>query len=437
MAAMYMDAGAGGPTGGGDNDPQAALLAKIRTDVGKELEARGYQNAEAVTAILNKHLEGLDLEALRNFDKKMSDKVKNLAAEVEKLRNKPEGEFGGPNALEKGLESIAPKVEMLMRSKGQDRSVLQFNFRAAAVMGTGNTIDETTYSVPTALLESYSLDAFVPKRRGQQYIYGIADRTVVPEMGQQYKTWLEEGDEQGAFAIVSEGGLKPLVSYGLVRNFATAKKVAGKYVITEEFAKWRADALNIIKRLINDKLVRDYNAMITADLQANAAGYTGTALDDTIVDPNDYDAIGAVAAQIETLNYIPDVLILNPQDKWRIRLAKDDNGRYLFPVVTQDGQTSIFELTLITSTYQSVGSFTLGESGLFKIEEEPITVRVGYGITVTGSNPVTAVVSDFDNNQLRMIVEMYFRDWIATNNLGSFVTATFATVKAALLKPAA
>jgi len=335
------------------------------------------------------------------------------------------------NAFAADLEKRMADVEKIHAAKGENREVVKMNVRAAAVMNVAGAVDETTNSIPADLIESFSIAEFVGKRYGRQYIYDVADRTVIAEID-EYKTWLEEGDPQGAFAIVEEGAIKPLVSTGLVRNFAKAKKVAGKYVITEEFAKFRKNAYSIIRNLIMDKLVRDYNAIITADFQAEAAGYTGTALDGTITNANDYDAIGAVAAQIESLNFVPDVLILNSQDKWRLRLTKNVDGTYLFPMVTENGQTIVLSLRLITSTYQAVGSFTLAEAGLFKIEEEPISVRIGYGITVTGSNPVTQVVSDFDNNQMRVIVETFFRDWLATPNVGSIVTATFASVKTAL-----
>jgi len=281
-----------------------------------------------------------------------------------------------------------------------------------------------------------SMDSFAKTRRGVQFINDIADRRVVSNIT-KYKSWLEEGTEQGAFAIVAEGALKPLVSTGIVRNYAEAKKIAGKYVVTEEFAKFFDNAYAIIRGLINDKLVRDYSALLVVDLNAQAASYVSGPLDDTIEDANDYDAVAAVAAQIMALNFVPDVLIVHPNDLWRIRLTKDDNGRYLFPVQNSTGGIDMFGFTVVTSTYQTAGSFTLGESGLFKIEEEPITVRMGYGVTVTGASPVTSVVSDFDNNMFRVIVETYFLDWIPTAYIGSFVKASFATVKAALQVPPA
>lgn len=434
---------------------QAGLLEKVKAQakatVDAEFTTRQYVNADQVTGAINKQLEGLSLEALRAYESDkttMTETIKRLAAQAEKLEARNAFTPGGdhPQAedhLRKLLD--ANKEAIQTRFKNPDsKGEISFNLRAAADMTTANTVDNTTNSVPVAMLDSMSMAAFVPKRRGVQFINDIADRTVVSKIT-QYKTWLEEGTEQGAFAIVAEGALKPLVSDGVVRNFAKAKKVAGKYVVTEEFEKFFTEIYTIIKRIIMDKMVRDYIALLVVDLNAQAVGYTGTTLDATIVAPQDYDAIAAVASQIMSLNFNPDVIILNPADLWRIRLTKDTQGRYLFPVQNAtNGAIDLFGLDVVVSTYQTSGSFTLGEAGLFKIEEEPITVRMGYGIDVTtgaqtASNTqttvVTAVSSDIDTNRMRVIVEVWFNDWLGSNNIGSYVKASFATVKTALLKP--
>jgi len=430
----YKTDGDGGGDDEGEEKEKKAFLDKIKGEVKTEIERRGYQNADAINGLLDTKLKDINLDGLRNFDTvKLNKTLTDLAAEQEKIKaNGTGGEQKRVNPLKAFLNENADKIDLALRSKDKNQEI-KFNIRAAAVMTTDNTLDENNY--PEEMIESMSMAEFVPKRQGTQYIYDIADRTIVAEID-QYKTWLEEGDEQGAFAIVAEGGLKPLVSTSLVRNYAEAQKIAGKYVITEEFAKWRKNAFNIIKRLIQDKLYRDYAAILTTDLNAAAVAYTGTILDNLIVAPNDYDVIGAAAAQIEALNFSPDILILNPQDKWRIVLQKDLQGAYYTTIpVNQNGNTVMMGFKVITSTYQTAGTFTLGESLLFKIEEEPVTIRIGYGITVTGANPVTQVVSDFDNNQQRIIVETYFNNWIATNHTGSFVRDTFNNVKAALLKP--
>lgn len=409
------------------------FLKKIKGTIAKEIEKRGYKNADDLNKLVDDKLKNLNLEALRKFDaEKVNKTLKNLAAEQEKMKQEGKDENKKTN-LRSILNEKMKDIELIFRNKIEGKEV-KLNIRAAAVMTTLNTIDENAY--PDEMIESMSIAEFVPKRYGNQFIYDIVDKETLAEI-EQYTTWLEEGDEEGAFAIVDEGGLKPLVSTSLVRNYAKAKKVAGKYIVTEEFVKWRKKAYGIIKRLINDKLVRDYIQLLVTDLNAEAVPYTGTILDDQFVAPNDYDAIGAAAAQIEALNFYPDVLIINPQDKWRIALQKDNQGQYYLTIPTYDpnGIMRMMGFQVVVSTYQPAGTFTLGESKLFKVEEETITIRMGYGITVTGANPVTQVVSDFDNNQMRIIVEMFFKDWLATNHNGSYVRDTFANVKAALLKP--
>lgn len=442
---------------------EVALLEKITARVKTEIETRGYQDAAAVQALVNTALNHASLEALRKYDEggeALPDTVKKIAAELEKVKNIraqgaeltteeksflrrsmhallfPEKNENGSTSAEKEGTSV---VEMIMRNKGngpEGKNVV-LNIRAAATMTTSNTIDENNY--PLEMIESMNMLSEVVKiRRGTQYIFDFASVSTVTEL-EEYTTWLEEGDEQGAFAIVTEGAVKPLVSAALVRNYAKAKKVAAKTVITEEFVKWRKKAWTAIQNLLNDKIARDYAAILTIDLQAQAASYVGTSLDGTFVDPNDYDAIGAVAAQIETLNFFPDLLIIHPQDKWRLSLQKDSEGRYymMIPMYTPDGMVAMMGFRVLTSTYQTIGSFTLGESGLFKIEQETLTIRLGYGIdvtyaTVSATNVVVDVASDFDTNKMRMIIENYFKDYIATNHIGSFVTTTFAVVKAAL-----
>jgi hypothetical protein len=450
---MQFDPAAGGQGGGNGLTPeqeQTALLEKIQLRVKTEIETRGYQDAASVTALMNTAMTGLPLEALRAYEAdktKTETTLRNIAGELEKVKNIRSGEIDSAdknivqsaiNAMLFPADGKTSEVELMQRSKGQGgtREVV-LNIRAAANLTTTNTIDENNF--PLEMIESMNvIDGVIKKRRGTQYVFDFADVTTVAEL-EEYTTWLEEGNEQGAFAIVAEGTVKPLVSYALVRNFAKAKKVAAKYVFTEEFTKWRKKAFNIIQGLIKDKILRDYAAILTTDLQTLAASYVGTSLDGTFVAPNDYDAIGAVAAQIETLNFFPDLLIIHPQDKWRLSLEKDSQGRYymMIPMYTPDGMVAMMGFRVLTSTYQTIGSFTLGESGLFKIEQESLTIRLGYGIDVTtavvsATTVVTAVSSDFDNNRMRIIVENYFKDYIATNHVGSFVTTTFAIVKQAL-----
>jgi len=421
-------------------DEKEELLLKIKAVAKEEATKHGFMNEEAVTKAFDKRMEGLDLEKLKSFDGEATAlTIKNIAAELEKLKNRKTEMPSRIDAnvlkemFQKSMEAT-PELSSFLSAKRKDSEIEIFSTKAAAIMTTQNTINENNY--PLEMIESVNMiDEVVKKRRGYDFIFDVADRVVLSEI-EKYTTWEEEGSEQGAFAVVAEGGLKPLVSTALVRNYATAKKVAGKMVITEEFAKWRKKAWAVIQQLLNDKLMRDYKALALADLITAAASYTGTSLDDTIVAPNDIDAIGAVAAQIQALDFTPDVLIINPADLWRIKLSKETTGGYLYLDIQGRTGESLLGYNVVVSTRQPVGTAILGESKLFKIEEENVTVRLGYGIeyTTSGGN-VTSVSSDFDTNRLRLIMELFYKAYIPTAYTGSFVSFDFTTVKAALLKP--
>lgn len=407
--------------------------------VGKEVKSllKGMFNDKGENTVdftkLNELL-GEDDKGIKMMLKKQGEAIASLQ-ELSTTGNK--GKKG--NNFKKQLDDIMPEIEALAKS-GQKSGSVRLSIKAAANMTLSNTISGDS-ALPDDLIESFSIDQFVPKRYAREYVFDLANRRTVSELT-EYITWLEEGAEQGAFAIVAEGGLKPLVSYGLVRNSSTYQKVAAKYVVTEEFAKFRKEAYAIIQRLISQKILRDYAAILTTDLLADAAPYVSSALDGQYLIPTDFHAIAAVAAQIEALNFVPDLLILNPQDKWRIGMTQNTQGSFYLqiPMQSPTGGTVMMGFNVRTSNKVPVGNFILGESGLWEIQDEAITVRMGYGIDVVGGTGngggnVTQVTSDVDNNRFRVIVETFFHDYIATNNRGSFVYANFATVKAAVQKP--
>lgn len=376
-------------------------------------------------------------EMLGNTDKGLRSILLKQGEEITALKGQLAKEGGSKLNIRGVIEKNWKNIEETFKSGRDSKAEVVLNLRAPAVMKLDNTITGDDL-LPEDLIENFSIGAFVPKRYPREYVFDMASRTTVSEIS-QYRTWLEEGDEQGAFAIVAEGGLKPLVSYDLVRNFSEYSKVAAKYVVTEELAKFRKNVYAIIKRLISQKILRDYAAILTTRLLADAAPYTASALDGQYVNPTDYHAIAAVAAQIESLNFTPDMLIMNPQDKWRIGMLQDNEGRFLLQVPQADPTAAprIMGFTVRTSNRVPVGSFLLGEAGLWEIEDEALTVRIGYGVTVTGGTSngggnVTDVQPDFDHNRFRVIVETFFHSWIATNNEGSFVYADFEDVKESL-----
>lgn len=376
-----------------------------------------------------------ELNTLLNAEKGAFAMLKAQGLEITALKEAAGKQNPKGMMFKDWFHSLLPEMEKIFNAHEGSKT---FTAKAAVIMTSENVVDYS--ALPDDVIDSFSLGGFVEKRRPREYVFDLARVTNVAEV-EKYKVWEEEGDEEGAIAVVAQGALKPLTSLTLVKNFSTARKVAGKYVVTEEFTKWRKNAYSIIQRLIQQKMLRDYAAILTTDLLADAAPYTASALDGVypIDKVTDYHAIAAVAAQIEALDFMPDMLVLNPQDKWRIGMSADANGQFYLqiPIVSPEGTVTILGFNVRTSNRVAVGNFLLGEAGLWEIEQEAIKIKVGYGVTVTGGTEngggnVTNVSSDFDNNRFRVILETYFHNYIASNNAGSFVYAEFDAVKAAV-----
>lgn len=409
-------------------------------------------STEASTAIKNA-VAGLTLDNIKGvkeklgkyaekseFDNKITSTEQRIAAlqaslDQQGMTLQGMQETGGqPEALT--LKSMLyDRMEDFQKLETQGSGEIVMSLKTASIMRTDNTT--TSLEVPEGFLDNFGIDSFVRKRRPREFVFDLASRKTVPSI-ERFKIWTEEGDEKGAFALVAEGGVKPLVSVNTFQGTAVYKKVAGKYVITEEFAKFRPKLLEITKSLINDKLLRDYETILSLDLLAKAAPYVGTSLDGKYEKPTDFHAIGAVSAQIEALNFLPNLLILNPQDKWRIGLDQDNMGQFRqnIPSYNPAGETILLGFTVRTSNKIPAGTFILGESGLWNIEDEAITIRVGHGVSVEKGEDgnVKNVTADIDTNRMRVIVETFFHSWIPKAFLGSFVKAEFNTVKEALIK---
>ncbi|MHB9057116.1 MAG: hypothetical protein ACYC2P_13380, partial [Paludibacteraceae bacterium] len=134
----------------------------------------------------------------------------------------------------------------------------------------------------------------------------------------------------------------------------------------------------------------------------------------------------------EALDFNPDTLIINPQDKWRIALEQNTQGSFYLPIpmYAPDGTVNMLGFRVVTSNKIAVGNGMLGEGKLYKVEDMPVVTRMGYGIDVTkAGGVVTDVTHDIDNNRFRIISEFFFHSYIGTNYTGSFVYFNFAAVK--------
>jgi hypothetical protein len=285
----------------------------------------------------------------------------------------------------------------------------------------------------TEILESYRMvDGFVVNRYPMQFIFDVVDRTTSAfETFPQTLVFDEQGPSEGNFAVTPEGTLKPLMSNKMLRKTSTAQKAAGRMVVTTEFQVFRSRLNSIMKQLFNDQILRDYQNKLMADLFTVCVPYTYTALTG-VATPTNYDAIGAMCAQLETLEYMPDTVVVNSLTKWKMLLSKGTDGHTLMtivPVVGANGQLQLMGLRTIVSNKLSGDDVIVCESGQFKVEDSTVDVRVGFGVQMNGA----VAESDFDYNRNTIIAELFYHAYLPANRSASYVKASLATVKLAIV----
>ena len=385
---------------------------------------KGYMTEDQVLEKMSAHLKkwagenGVDGEKLA----KLEESLKSQGAALQSIKeraNRTPSLTGLKAQFEKHYDELVKAIKE-ERSGFVIKAVSEHD--ADDIQTTVNTITTTSGAVLTDSVKVR--DGVFFKRRGRQYIEDIANVTQVDKVPETF-VFTEEGDEEGVIGIVAENAVKPQVHLSLVRNQVNAKKAAGYIVVTEEVLKWRQRVWAQILRLFQDKVGRDYEDKLTLDMLVNASAYTSTPLDDTIAEPTDFDAIIAAVLQLENLNYQPDVLVINPADKWKLAMTQTNNGMFILPYIQQGGQFGLLGLKVVTTTKINAGSFLVGEGGTWFIEREAEQIRTGL------------VNDDLIHNRMTIVGEIFYLSYVPSNNAGSFVSAKFADVKEALKVPAA
>jgi len=251
-------------------------------------------------------------------------------------------------------------------------------------------------------------------------------------------SYAEMKNPDGGAGMTAEAAAKSQADFDLVEAKANVKKITA-------YIKTSKEALADIPALageINGELMtlvglkKDAQVMLGDGTGNNlngaitqASAFTGGALASTITAPNNYDVLVAAITQIMTAEvisgqpagFLADTIVLNPVDVAAMKLTKDLNENYIFPV-TLPGQTKVMEVPVVSNARMTSGSFLVMDStkGNLRIREG-ITFDIGY------EN------DDFTKNLVTILAETRLTFYIKSNHTKAFVTGDFTTAKAALV----
>lgn len=366
----------------------------------------------------------INVEFLGEFDGTKSGTMKAALIEQGKKINELLEQVGkslpqGATAWDEFRKELdSPEMQAKLAANKRNKSGnVSFVMKAAAVTTVTGGVSNTSSALTNQLVGNENAPIYTIKR-GKPF---ILDFVTVGQTDAPALVWFDEVPRQGDFALTAEGAIKPLIEYLFNRTSTDYRKAAGRVIITEEYDKDYPRLVSTIKQLMNIDCLNEMNALILTDMITQASPFTYTGLNGAISTPDDYAAIGAVIAQLQSFFYEPNVLVINPADAWAMRLTKDLQGRYqMSPLTAADGKTYEFG-TIITDPRVAVGYAFVGDGSIYHVDlKGELIIRMGYS---TG---------DFEANQYTLLVEQYFFNHISTAQKPGFVYFNFATVKAVI-----
>lgn len=238
----------------------------------------------------------------------------------------------------------------------------------------------------------------------------------------------------GDAAITTECKLKPIVKATYATQEKSADPVAVEWATTTKLRRFFPSLVNrMLKKfaeLVNDKLP---NVVLDA-VKAGASAFTVNAALAINDNPNNYDAIGAVIASLETLGYTPNAIIMHPIAWRNMKQEKNADGIYTL----SNGES----IQLVANGLDWGGTVipyvkdpTLGVDE-FIIGDLVETVKVGVDSELLyfetdgrTDAQATNAASGLSRNIRTHVLEKFFAVIIPTATQNGLIKDTFANVK--------
>ncbi len=399
------------PEGVATNENEKKGLEALGDYIKSQMEAvvAGIKGADEITSDIKSEFEKLGFTGSKL--EKLENAIKAQGAELSQLKSAGKG---SRNEVAEAIKAFITNEENIARVKAKGTASMEV--KAAGTMFT------TSAAAPIALFNTEVIPGIqsAPKEANAIFPRLLKGSTSSPLI-----KWANRVGKEGGAAFIAEGTLKPLMDWAYEEGESTAKKVAVRSKVSTEMLSDFAYMESEINTMLRESLMEEIDTKLLTGSAANepkgiltdAASYTATALDGTVKTPNYADAIRAAILQLRLLNYTPDVVFINPEDKASIDLTKDGNGRYM----ADELRTVIGGLTIVETTRITAGKFLLMDSSRWYVR-----TLEGFRLEYGWEN------DDFSKNLVSVIAEMRLHSYQNSIDAGSIVYGDFATILTAL-----
>jgi hypothetical protein len=238
----------------------------------------------------------------------------------------------------------------------------------------------------------------------------------------------------GTAEVTPECTLKPIVKMTFATQEATADPVAAMWFTTTKLRRFFSALVNRMEqtfaRLVNEEIP----AVVLTAVRADASAFTPDAALAINENPSNYDAIGAVIASLENMNYQPNVVMVNPIAWRNMKQDKTAEGVYTLwngqsVAILQDRiDWGGFMVQVIKDPALGIDEFIVGD--LMETVKVGVDSQLMYMETDGRTDTqATTAVTGLARNIRTHVLEKFVAVIIPTATSAGLVRDTFSNVK--------
>lgn len=244
----------------------------------------------------------------------------------------------------------------------------------------------------------------------------ILDKVDVGRTNQSRLAWINETGELGLPTEVLEGAAKPQIQNTFKLETSVAKKMAAYLEITEEFEQDVPNLATLVRRMLQERVIRAWDDTIQQAVQAVATAYSAPALVHQIPFANFWDAIYAMMAQVRVANFIPNSVSIHPFTNGMMQEDKTQQGIYLLPPFKDEITGMLTQANKLSPQNALVGDLKQYKVDIYK----EFVLKVGW------------INDNFINNKFCVVGEIRYHRYISDNRKTAIVQGNLGNIRATI-----
>lgn len=361
-------------------EEMAQLQSEYNDVLQKEFETKAEANATAVkdaqTAAETAKTEAAtakeDAAAAKADAAKVANLEETLRKQGEELQKQRNGKGAPENIFKEFTEENYKAKQTDKNARGEKDEVFKFETKAfdSTDVMTVNPVSAAVYpeggtpGMNAVLRTVYS--RVVGFFRPVKPISRVMDLVNINPLDAEQLIVFNE-NIVGDVEITPECVEKPVVTMNFTDQAVSAEPVAALWYTSLKIRRFFPNILNMFRNRVEELIEEKIPEVVLSYIQANASPFTPAAGIDVFVDPNDFDAVAAVAASLRKFGYAPNAVIMDSISYTKLITDKGTDGHYRLSnggsIALVNGVLKFgsIELTVIEDPTIPTGSFIVGD----------------------------------------------------------------------------